>query len=88
MKVNYSRYLFLLGLTPWAWGLPATSTLPDGSPAPSIPAGEFAPDGEIYDPSIPNPVPEFPAPPDGTPNVSSKSPSLPFDIRYIIYAET
>ena len=76
MRVDHSRYLFVLALTPWAWGLQSDSTEPDGSPAPKIPDGFFAPNGEINDPTIPNPAPEFPAPPDGTPNISSKSHTL------------
>ena len=47
-------------------------TEPDGTLAPQIPDGYLAPDGEITDPSIPNPAPEFPAPADGTPNISSR----------------
>lgn len=85
MRVDNSRYLFVLALTPW--GLQAAYTEPDGSPAPQIPDGFFAADGEINDPTIPNPAPEFPAPNDGTPNISSKSPTLQSCVLYVIHAE-
>ena len=48
------------------------TTEPDGTLDPTIPAGFFAPNGEISDPTIPDPAPEFPAPLDGTPNIGSK----------------
>ena len=73
MKAEASKYFLILALT--LCGIDSISTLePDGTVAPAIPPGLFAPDGEITDPTIPNPAPEFPAPSDGTPNVTSKSP--------------
>lgn len=72
MSLKASNYLLVLALT--LLGVKSIGTTePDGTPDPTIPPGFFAADGEINDPTIPNPAPEFPAPPDGTPNISSKS---------------
>ena len=71
MKVVASSYL-LLAFT--IWGVKSIGTIePDGTLDPTIPSGLYTADGEINDPTIANPAPEFPAPPDGTPNISSKS---------------
>ena len=71
MKVQISSHLFAFVLI--LDGVISIGTLePDGTVAPQIPDGFLAPDGEITDPSIPNPAPEFPAPADGTPNISSR----------------
>lgn len=72
MKIEASNHLLVLSLT--LWGVKSIGTTePDGTPDPSIPPGFFAPDGEIDDLTILHPAPEFPAPPNGTPNISSKS---------------
>lgn len=72
MKVEASYHLLVLALM--LWEVESIGTLePDGTLDPAIPPGFLAPDGEIADPTIPNPAPEFPAPPDGTPNISSES---------------
>ena len=72
MKMEASIHFLVLALT--LWGVKSIGTTePDGTPDPTIPPGLFAADGEIDDPTIPNPAPEFPAPSNGTPNISSKS---------------
>lgn len=72
MKIVALRNLLVLALT--IWGVKSIGTIePDGTLDPTIPLGFLAADGEITDPTIPNPAPEFPAPPDGTPNISSRS---------------
>ena len=71
MKVEASNYLMVLVLT--LWGVKSIGTTePDGVLDPAVPPGFLAPDGEITDPTIPDPAPEFPAPPNGTPNISSR----------------
>lgn len=76
MKVRISRPLFVLALI--LEGVVSLGTLePDGTLAPQIPDGFLAPDGEITDPTIPLPAPEFPAPVDGTPNITCR----PFHIK-------
>ena len=71
MKAESSKYLLTLLLA--LRGVKSIGTTePDGTPDPEIPAGFLAPNGEITDPTIPNPAPEFPAPPDGTPDISGK----------------
>lgn len=72
MKIESYNHLLVLALTLWGANSIGT-TEPDGTPDPTIPPGFFAADGEINDPTIPSPAPEFLAPPDGTPNISSKS---------------
>ena len=71
MKIQIASYLFAVALI-LEEVISTGNTEPDGTPAPQIPAGFLAPDGEITDPTIPNPAPEFPAPVDGTPNMSCR----------------
>ena len=71
MKVQISSHFFAFALI-LEGVISIGTTEPDGTPAPQIPDGFLAPDGEITDPTIPNPAPEFPAPADGTPNISSR----------------
>lgn len=72
MKVEASNQLLVLALT--LCGVNSIGTTePDGTLDPAIPPSFLAPDGEITDPTILNPAPEFPAPLDGTPNISSGS---------------
>ncbi len=75
MKIEASNHLLVLALI--LWGVKSIGTTePDGTLDPQIPPGFLAADGEITDPTIPNPAPEFAAPADGTPNISGIS----FDI--------
>ena len=64
------------------------TTEPDGTPAPEVPDGFLTPNGEINDPTIPNPAPEFPAPPDGTPNISGKPREALAAYLIVVSAET
>ena len=68
MKVQISSLFFVLALV-LEGVISIGTTEPDGTLAPQIPDGFLAPDGEITDPTIPSPAPEFPAPADGTPNI-------------------
>lgn len=70
MKVQAWNHFLVLAWTLWEVKSIGT-TEPDGTLAPAVPPGLLAANGEITDPTIPNPAPEFPAPLDGTPNISS-----------------
>ena len=73
MKAESSKYLLEFLLAPR--GVRSIGiTEPDGTPDPEIPAGFLAPNGKTTDPTILNPAPEFPAPPDGTPDISGRWP--------------
>ena len=71
MKVQISSLFFAFALV-LEGVISIGDTEPDGTIAPQIPDGFLAPDGEITDPTEPNPAPEFPAPADGAPNISGR----------------
>ena len=84
MKVQISSHFFAFALV--LEGVTSIgNTEPDGTPAPQIPDGVLTPDGEITDSTIPNPAPEFPAPVDGTPNITCRPfyTETPFATSYV-----
>ena len=70
MRADNLGYLFVPAIT--LWGVNSVDPQGTASLNAAIPAGFLDANGEIHDPSIPNPSPEFPAPVDGTPNISGK----------------